>query len=190
MPCANHVFVTPLIHGPLIIELTSAVGQRPVHYRTFSCRDMISILAMIMGLSFLITCHSMLDEGGQRSAIKNHIMMEEAPTSASRRTLGCGDADAAADARFISEIEDDGLTMAEREGTVTRFMQEKGFGFIKPADTFNLGQDLFFHSRALVDWEGSVNDGDKVSYNPIWSSCKRNWAASNVRFISSAEQAS
>ena len=48
------------------------------------------------------------------------------------------------------------------EGTVARIVQDRGFGFIKPAE----GADLFFHAKSLTNVnfddlvEGSVVDFD------------------------------
>jgi cold shock protein len=49
-------------------------------------------------------------------------------------------------------------------GTVKWFNPEKGFGFITPDDG---SQDLFVHQSA-ISGEGfrSLNEGDKVSYEP------------------------
>mmetsp|Transcript_29063 Transcript_29063/g.52677 ORF Transcript_29063/g.52677 Transcript_29063/m.52677 type:complete len:118 (+) Transcript_29063:41-394(+) len=38
---------------------------------------------------------------------------------------------------------------------------DKGFGFIKPDDG---GEDLFCHVSALLDGDGSVRDGDDVTF--------------------------
>jgi len=46
-------------------------------------------------------------------------------------------------------------------GELLRWQSDKGFGFIKPDDG---GEDLFCHVSALVDGDGSVLDGDRVSF--------------------------
>lgn len=47
-------------------------------------------------------------------------------------------------------------------GTVKFFNQEKGFGFITPDDG---GTDVFVHATALLQAGGSLQDGQKVSYD-------------------------
>merc|ERR1719499_153576 len=46
-------------------------------------------------------------------------------------------------------------------GTMLRWHDEKGFGFVCPEDG---GEDLFCHVSALLDGEGSVMEGDKVRF--------------------------
>lgn len=55
-----------------------------------------------------------------------------------------------------------GTTMARETGTVARFMDDKGFGFITPDEG---GRDLFVHfSGILGDGYRSLAEGAKVSY--------------------------
>jgi cold shock CspA family protein len=46
-------------------------------------------------------------------------------------------------------------------GQMLRWNSEKGFGFIKPDDG---GKDLFCHASGLADGDGSVRDGDNVTF--------------------------
>mmetsp|Transcript_1897 Transcript_1897/g.5569 ORF Transcript_1897/g.5569 Transcript_1897/m.5569 type:complete len:153 (+) Transcript_1897:88-546(+) len=46
-------------------------------------------------------------------------------------------------------------------GVMVRWNAEKGFGFIKPD---NGGDDLFCHVTGLRDGDGSVRDGDAVTF--------------------------
>lgn len=46
------------------------------------------------------------------------------------------------------------------KGTVKFFNEEKGFGFITPDEG---GKDVFVHVNGLNG--GSINEGDKVSYD-------------------------
>mmetsp|Transcript_3449 Transcript_3449/g.9261 ORF Transcript_3449/g.9261 Transcript_3449/m.9261 type:complete len:101 (+) Transcript_3449:113-415(+) len=46
-------------------------------------------------------------------------------------------------------------------GVMLRWNAEKGFGFIKPDEA---GDDLFCHVSALRDGEGSIRDGDAVTF--------------------------
>merc|ERR1719412_2434233 len=45
-------------------------------------------------------------------------------------------------------------------GTMLRW-NERGFGFIRPDDG---GEDLFCHSKSLLDGDGSVQEGDRCRY--------------------------
>merc|ERR1712190_555803 len=67
----------------------------------------------------------------------------------------------------------------EREnGVIARWNFDKGFGFIKPeGDT----GDLFAHVSALTDGDGSVQDGDSVSYMREYNAGRGKWQAKDVR---------
>jgi CspA family cold shock protein len=46
-----------------------------------------------------------------------------------------------------------------KEGTVKFFNAEKGFGFIKPADSM---EDIFVHESGLID---KIRENDKVQFD-------------------------
>ena len=78
--------------------------------------------------------------------------------------------------------------MADRNGTIERWIEERGFGFITPED--GGWDDLFCHTRSLadeVDRGRSLKVGDRVSYNPSWNARRNMWEASNVKIIGPAE---
>ena len=63
------------------------------------------------------------------------------------------------------------------KGTVKFFNDDKGFGFITPEDG---GKDVFVHVNGLN--EGSLDEGDKVSYDVEQG--KKGLNAVNVSVIS------
>mmetsp|Transcript_2699 Transcript_2699/g.5822 ORF Transcript_2699/g.5822 Transcript_2699/m.5822 type:complete len:110 (+) Transcript_2699:70-399(+) len=50
-------------------------------------------------------------------------------------------------------------------GTVKKFVEEKGFGFITPDEG---GEDVFIHLRQCNGAE-RLNEGDRVSYDLVWN---------------------
>merc|ERR1712151_1352978 len=64
------------------------------------------------------------------------------------------------------------------EGVLMRFMADRGFGFIKPLKG---GEELFCHVRSFVDGEGSVQEGNKVTFTPTWDDRKGKWDAGEVK---------
>merc|ERR1712226_1083787 len=65
-------------------------------------------------------------------------------------------------------------------GTVKKFMEDKGFGFITPDDG---GDDLFIHIKQCNGAE-SLSEGDKVSYDAEWNDRKGKMAAANCTVTS------
>eukprot|EP00747_Dinoflagellata_sp_TGD_P198959 gnl/TRDRNA2_/TRDRNA2_72082_c0_seq1.p1 gnl/TRDRNA2_/TRDRNA2_72082_c0~~gnl/TRDRNA2_/TRDRNA2_72082_c0_seq1.p1 ORF type:complete len:184 (+),score=39.05 gnl/TRDRNA2_/TRDRNA2_72082_c0_seq1:53-553(+) len=63
-------------------------------------------------------------------------------------------------------------------GVAARWMADRGFGFIQPDGG---SDDIFFHVRSLPDGEGSVNEGDKVTYTTNWNPSTGKWEAVDVR---------
>jgi cold shock protein len=64
-------------------------------------------------------------------------------------------------------------------GTVKRFKEEKGYGFIEPDEG---GEDLFVHYTA-IEGEGyrSLEEGERVSYEPARG--RKGEQAENVRRV-------
>jgi cold shock protein len=64
-------------------------------------------------------------------------------------------------------------------GTVKRFKEEKGYGFIEPDEG---GEDLFVHYTA-IEGEGyrSLEKGERVSYEPARG--RKGEQAENVRRV-------
>jgi len=62
-------------------------------------------------------------------------------------------------------------------GSVVRWNADKGFGFIKPHDG---GEDLFCHASGLRDGDGSVQDGDDVTFKITYDERKGKDRATDV----------
>lgn len=71
------------------------------------------------------------------------------------------------------------MANGRKEGTVKWFNDEKGFGFITPADG---GDDLFVHFKAIEsDGFKSLKEGQKVTYVPEQG--KKGMQAEQVRAL-------
>merc|ERR1712127_258264 len=66
-------------------------------------------------------------------------------------------------------------------GTVKKFMEDKGFGFITPDEG---GDDVFIHIKQCNGAE-SLNAGDKVSFDNEWDDRKGKYAGANCTVTSS-----
>ena len=60
-------------------------------------------------------------------------------------------------------------------GTVKKWMDEKGFGFITPDDD---GEDAFCH-RSCLDGAEALTQGDSVSYEVEYDDRKGKWKCSS-----------
>eukprot|EP00746_Dinoflagellata_sp_MGD_P037778 gnl/MRDRNA2_/MRDRNA2_190766_c0_seq1.p1 gnl/MRDRNA2_/MRDRNA2_190766_c0~~gnl/MRDRNA2_/MRDRNA2_190766_c0_seq1.p1 ORF type:complete len:594 (+),score=94.76 gnl/MRDRNA2_/MRDRNA2_190766_c0_seq1:38-1783(+) len=69
------------------------------------------------------------------------------------------------------------LKAARRSGVVRTWKEEKGYGFIVQDDG---SPDIFCHARCLVDGEGSVAEGDPVSYILQYNKGREKWEAASV----------
>eukprot|EP00931_Biecheleriopsis_adriatica_P019912 TRINITY_DN1343_c0_g1_i2.p1 TRINITY_DN1343_c0_g1~~TRINITY_DN1343_c0_g1_i2.p1 ORF type:complete len:155 (-),score=26.14 TRINITY_DN1343_c0_g1_i2:187-651(-) len=65
-------------------------------------------------------------------------------------------------------------------GVMGRWHDDKGFGFIKPDDG---GEDIFCHATALLDGDGSVREGDEVSFKVGYDERKGKDRAKDVERI-------
>jgi cold shock protein len=67
-------------------------------------------------------------------------------------------------------------------GTVTRYFEERGFGFIKPDDG---GNDVFFHVRSFVNLPDDIalNQHDAVSFEIGTDPVNGKTRAQNLRLI-------
>merc|ERR1711935_940236 len=71
------------------------------------------------------------------------------------------------------------LTMSLK-GTVKKFMEDKGFGFITPDDG---SEDVFIHIKQCNGAE-SLSEGDKVSFDSEWNDRKGKYAGANCTVTS------
>ena len=61
-------------------------------------------------------------------------------------------------------------------GTIKKFFEDKGFGFITPDDG---GEDVFAHVKECPDLEGD-RQGDAVNYDTKWDDRKGKYNATNL----------
>ena len=62
------------------------------------------------------------------------------------------------------------------KGTVKKFFQDKGFGFIEPEDG---GDDCFAHVKDSPELE-NCQQGDSVTFDKVWDDRKGKYKAENV----------
>jgi CspA family cold shock protein len=67
---------------------------------------------------------------------------------------------------------------AEVTGTLVRWVEEKGFGFIQPSDG---SEDCFVHVSGFTEGDGSVQEGDKVVYYKEFNDRRGKYQAVDVR---------
>merc|ERR1711865_525196 len=72
-----------------------------------------------------------------------------------------------------------GVTMSLK-GTVKKFMEDKGFGFISPDDG---SEDVFIHIKQCNGAE-SLSEGDKVTYDNQWNDRKGKMQGDNCTVTS------
>ncbi len=66
-------------------------------------------------------------------------------------------------------------------GTVKKFMEDKGFGFITPDEG---GDDVFIHIEQC-NGATTLSEGDQVSYDSVWNDRKGKMQGDNCTVISS-----
>merc|ERR1712187_134998 len=65
-------------------------------------------------------------------------------------------------------------------GQLVRWNHERGYGFIKEEETGD--EDLFAHVTALVEGEGSVKEGDLVTYMKDFVEKKGKYQAMEIKY--------
>lgn len=65
------------------------------------------------------------------------------------------------------------------QGTVKMWNDERGFGFVTPADG---GEDVFVHRSALGDGV-QLSPGNAVSFNGVWDDRKQKYRAAGVELV-------
>merc|ERR1712203_701870 len=68
------------------------------------------------------------------------------------------------------------LGVMSTSGTIKKFFEDKGFGFITPNDG---GDDVFAHVKECPDLEG-CSAGDAVNYDTKWDDRKGKYNATNL----------
>merc|ERR1712028_118696 len=72
------------------------------------------------------------------------------------------------------------VTMAST-GTIKKFFEDKGFGFITPDDG---SEDVFAHVKECSELDG-CGAGDAVAYDTKWDDRKGKYNATNLSFTGS-----
>eukprot|EP00747_Dinoflagellata_sp_TGD_P169280 gnl/TRDRNA2_/TRDRNA2_197863_c0_seq1.p1 gnl/TRDRNA2_/TRDRNA2_197863_c0~~gnl/TRDRNA2_/TRDRNA2_197863_c0_seq1.p1 ORF type:complete len:276 (-),score=56.62 gnl/TRDRNA2_/TRDRNA2_197863_c0_seq1:56-883(-) len=109
------------------------------------------------------------EDGGGRRINRPHRDLLKSKT---------GELTAAVKSIDISKDDSEQVDVDALFGTLSRWSVEKGFGFVKPEDG---SEDLFCQAKSLVDGEGSVSQGDAVTFIKKWNELKGKHEAVNIR---------
>merc|ERR1711957_576774 len=80
------------------------------------------------------------------------------------------------DKPFVESISRNRLEAMASTGTIKKFFEDKGFGFITPDDG---GEDVFAHVKECPELDG-CGQGDAVAYDTKWDDRKGKNNATNL----------